>query len=220
MTTIFLAIDTATPACSVALSYGKELLQYYWVAPQQHSEKVLPRIKALMAEAALSLKQIDGLVFGRGPGSFTGVRLAASIIQGLAFGLDKPVIAISSLQALAQGTYRKAGFKRVMATLDARRDEIYWAIYQEQQGLMQAQSLEQVQKPAELSFEGNVTVVGNGLTSYRSLLEKHSHLALPQYPPLFPEARDMLTLAYPLWEKGEVITAQQAIPIYIRDQII
>lgn len=124
-----LAIETATDACSVGLLSGGERLFDHRVEPRQHSRLVLPMIDALLAEAGLPRSALDGVVFGRGPGSFTGVRVAASVTQGIALGLDIGVIGISTLATIAQGCHRDFGDERVGVALDARLDEVYWGAY-------------------------------------------------------------------------------------------
>nr|VFJ96912.1 MAG: tRNA threonylcarbamoyl adenosine modification protein YeaZ [Candidatus Kentron sp. H]VFJ97120.1 MAG: tRNA threonylcarbamoyl adenosine modification protein YeaZ [Candidatus Kentron sp. H]VFK02851.1 MAG: tRNA threonylcarbamoyl adenosine modification protein YeaZ [Candidatus Kentron sp. H] len=124
-----LAIDTATDACSVALHLDGEYWGRHELAPRQHAEILLPRIRELLSEAGLSLNHLDALAFGRGPGAFTGVRIATSVAQGLAFGADLPVVPISSLHALAQGAWRERGERNLLAALDARMGEVYWGAY-------------------------------------------------------------------------------------------
>nr|VFJ43097.1 MAG: tRNA threonylcarbamoyl adenosine modification protein YeaZ [Candidatus Kentron sp. FM] len=124
-----LAIDTATDACSVALHLDGDYREIHELAPRRHAEILLPRIRTLLSEAALSLRDLDALAFGRGPGAFTGVRIATGVIQGLAFGADLPVVPISSLHALAQGAWRERGEGNVLAAFDARMGEVYWGAY-------------------------------------------------------------------------------------------
>ncbi|NNJ83882.1 MAG: tRNA (adenosine(37)-N6)-threonylcarbamoyltransferase complex dimerization subunit type 1 TsaB, partial [Gammaproteobacteria bacterium] len=125
-----LAIDTATDACSVSLHMDGQYRDSHEIAPRKHAEILLPRIEALLSAAALSPRDLDALAFGRGPGAFTGVRIATGVIQGLAFGADLPVVPISSLHALAQGAWRERGEKNILAAFDARMGEVYWGAYQ------------------------------------------------------------------------------------------
>ncbi|VFM95033.1 MAG: tRNA threonylcarbamoyladenosine biosynthesis protein TsaB [Candidatus Kentron sp. G] len=123
------AIDTATDACSAALHLDGGCREIHELAPRRHAEILLPRIRTLLSEAALSLRDLDALAFGRGPGAFTGVRIATGVIQGLAFGADLPVVPVSSLHALAQGAWRERGEENILAAFDARMGEVYWGAY-------------------------------------------------------------------------------------------
>ncbi|MGD2112274.1 MAG: tRNA (adenosine(37)-N6)-threonylcarbamoyltransferase complex dimerization subunit type 1 TsaB, partial [Gammaproteobacteria bacterium] len=129
MTVRVLALETATAACSAALYIAGEVRERHALAPQRHAALILPMIDALLAEAQLPVARLDGIAFGRGPGSFTGVRIATSVVQGVAFAADLPVVAISTLAALAQGAMRETGTDRVLAALDARMSEVYWGVY-------------------------------------------------------------------------------------------
>ncbi len=122
-----LAIETATDTCSAALWIDGELCERFEVAPQRQSELILPMMDALLAEAGLRPAQLDALAFGRGPGSFTGVRIATGVAQGVAFAAGLPVVGVSTLAALAQGHLGATGCRRVLAAYDARMGEVYWA---------------------------------------------------------------------------------------------
>ena len=124
-----LAIDTSEDACSAALCVGDEILERFEIAPRRHTELILPMMDGLLAEAGLSLRGLDALAFARGPGSFTGIRIATSIVQGAALGAGLAVVPVSSLQALAQGARRLHGAGQVLSALDARMREVYWGAY-------------------------------------------------------------------------------------------
>src|SRR5579872_2888616 len=124
-----LALDTSGDACSVALRVGQSVIVQEKIASQQQSSCVLPMVQHILAEAGLALSQLDALAFGRGPGSFTGLRIAAGVIQGLAFAADLPVLPISTLAALAQGVYRQTQAQAVLSAIDARMQEVYWGVY-------------------------------------------------------------------------------------------
>ena len=121
-----LAIDTSTEACSAALLLGDEVRERFAIAPRRHSELILRMIDELFRETGLTLSSLAGLAFGRGPGSFTGVRIASGVIQGLALGADLGVAPISTLAALAQGALRRTGSRQVLSVIDARMSEVYW----------------------------------------------------------------------------------------------
>jgi tRNA threonylcarbamoyladenosine biosynthesis protein TsaB len=124
-----LALDTATEACSAAVWVDGTVLERYELAPRRHAALILPMIEAVLAEANLSPLQLDAIAFGRGPGAFTGVRIAVGIAQGIAFAADLPVIPISTLAALALGAAQETGYSRIAAALDARMGEVYWGVY-------------------------------------------------------------------------------------------
>ena len=138
MTVNLLAIETSTDACSVALRLGEETLVDHRVEPRRHAQLVLPMIDALLAEAGVARAALDGVAFGRGPGSFTGVRVAASVTQGIALGLDIGVVGVSTLACIAEGCRRELGDARVGVALDARLDEIYWGAFETVAGIMSA----------------------------------------------------------------------------------
>ena len=124
MTTL-LAIDTATEACSVALLHAGKMFSRYAVIPRLHAQQVLPMVRELLDESGIELKQIEAIAFGRGPGAFTGLRIAVGVVQGLAFALDKPVLPVSNLAAIARRAWRDQGADQVAVAIDARMDEVY-----------------------------------------------------------------------------------------------
>ncbi|CAM5224661.1 tRNA (adenosine(37)-N6)-threonylcarbamoyltransferase complex dimerization subunit type 1 TsaB [Alishewanella longhuensis] len=223
---IFLALDTSTEACSVALSYHGQLLTLDEVCPQQHSKRILPMVQQVLADAGVSLSQLNGIVFGRGPGSFTGVRIGVSVAQGLAFGVDVPVYGVSTLAAMAQAAAKLKDSKQVIAAIDARMAEVYLAAYAlDEQGLMQAISGEVAAKPAalpaaitDLAFNANVLAVGTGWQTYATELQA----ALPATIAadiLYPSAQFMLPFANSAWQNGHFVAAEQAEPVYVRDEV-
>jgi tRNA threonylcarbamoyladenosine biosynthesis protein TsaB len=122
-----LALDTATEACSAAIIVDSEISEKSLIAPRRHADLILSMIDELLSDSGVALSELDAIAFGRGPGAFTGIRIAAGIVQGLAYGADLPVIPISTLAALAQGTNENSDF--IISAIDARMSEIYTAIY-------------------------------------------------------------------------------------------
>ena len=218
MTTL-LALDTATEACSVALLHDGNVLTQYEVIPRLHAQKLLPMIKALLAEAGVALSALDAIAFGRGPGAFTGVRIAVGVVQGLAFGLDRPVLPVSNLAALAQRAWREQGARQVAAAIDARMDEVYWGCYREQAGEMKLVGEEAVMPPelARLPVDADGQWFGAG-TGW-GYAERIAVNLSGQDATVLPHAQDLLTLAGFAWARGEAVAADDAQPVYLRDKV-
>jgi tRNA threonylcarbamoyladenosine biosynthesis protein TsaB len=216
-----LAIDTATEACSAALYIDGNILEKYEVAPRQHAGLILPMVDALLAEAETELASLDGLAFGRGPGAFTGVRMATGIIQGLAFASDLPVVPISTLAAMAQGAADQSN--TILSAIDARMGEIYWAIFSVgEDGLVTPLSDEQVSKPDTLSIElkSECFGVGTGWGSYENKLSSYAGTKLKGFDAnRFPRASDILTLAINEFKQGNGVHAKDALPVYLRNKV-
>jgi tRNA threonylcarbamoyladenosine biosynthesis protein TsaB len=216
-----LALDTSTEACSVALQVGTDILTLDEVCPQQHSKRVLPMVQQLLSQAGISLTQLDGIVFGRGPGSFTGVRIGVGVTQGLAFGADIPVYGVSTLAAMAQAAQRLHSATQVVAAIDARMAEVYIGSFSLQNGLMQPGVAEIAIKPEDISgfgLNGEVYAVGTGWQTYAKAL-LHKQQAVIAADILYPSAQDMLTLALPALGAGQFIAAELAEPVYVRDDV-
>lgn len=216
-----LALDTSTEACSVALQVGTDILTLDEVCPQQHSKRILLMVQQLLSQADISLSQLDGIVFGRGPGSFTGVRIGVGVTQGLAFGADLPVYGVSTLAAMAQAALRLHGATQVIAAIDARMAEVYIGHFAQQNGLMQAIGEELAVKPATLSafnLNGNVYAVGTGWQTYGDELQAKQQ-AIIAADILYPSAQDMLTLALPALNASQFVAAERAEPVYVRDEV-
>ncbi|BEE13670.1 tRNA (adenosine(37)-N6)-threonylcarbamoyltransferase complex dimerization subunit type 1 TsaB [Aeromonas veronii] len=218
-----LAVDTATEACSAALLVGDKLFSRWEEAPRDHTRKILPMVQAVLEDAGISLSDLDAIAFGRGPGSFTGVRIGISVAQGLAFGAGVPLIGISTLAAMAQGAYRLDGAEQVLTAIDARMNEVYFGRYELIDGRMQLVGDEVVSEPAALvdvrgKLAGLVTCVGTGFETYGETL---SGLAdeLAESQVRFPAAEDMLPLARAAWLAGEAVPVEQAQPVYLRDKV-
>ena len=124
-----LALDTSTEACSAALLIDGEITSQYQLAPREHSRLILKIIDKLLSDAKVSVSSLDAIAFGRGPGSFMGLRIAAGVVQGIAFAHDIPVIPISTLKAIAQRAYEQTNIENVLVAIDARMDEVYWGAY-------------------------------------------------------------------------------------------
>lgn len=219
MTTL-LALDTATEACSVALLHEGRVLSHYEVIPRLHAQRLLPMIHELLAQAGVGLGALDAIAFGRGPGAFTGVRIAIGVVQGLAFALDRPVLPVSNLAVLAQRTLREHGALQVAAAIDARMDEVYWGCYQAQDGEMRLAGLEAVLAPEQASLPRGATgdwfAAGTGWGTYASRIAVQPHGVDGG---MLPHAEDLLRLATFAWARGEALPADQAQPVYLRDKV-
>ena len=223
MATSLLGMDSSNAACSCALWIDGDCQQRYEVAPRGHGLLLLPMVESLLAEAGIGLGALDALVLGRGPGSFTGLRIATSMVQGLAFAVDRPVVPVSSLAALAQGV----DAPRVLSAFDARMGEVYWGAYQrDDHGLMtligeeMVATAETVAVPAADHWVG----VGEGWQSYHDALSTRVTLHGAQLrvlqQPLYPQARHLLTLGAAGWLRGDTVAAEQAAPVYLRNKVV
>lgn len=218
MTTL-LALDTATEACSVALLHRGGVLSHYEVIPRLHAQRLLPMIQGLLDEAGIALSALDAIAFGRGPGAFTGVRIAIGVVQGLAFALERPVLPISNLSVLAQRAHREQGVSQVAAAIDARMDEVYWGCYRLEGGEMRLAGAEAVLPPEQVGLpratEGDWFGAGTGW-GYAARMPVS---VAAQDAGLLPHALDLLTLAGFAWQRGEGVPAEQAQPVYLRDKV-
>tara|TARA_B100002003_G_scaffold192832_1_gene182208 strand:+ start:1909 stop:2586 length:678 start_codon:yes stop_codon:yes gene_type:complete len=214
-----LTIDTATEACSVALQFNQTLYTRYEVCPQQHSQKILPMVDAVMKEAGAALSALDGLGFGRGPGSFTGVRIATGIIQGLALGSQLPVAGVSTLAAMAQQVINTRDVKDVAVAIDARMGEVYFGHYQNQQGIATLVGQEQVASPETVTEQIDVTsmaVAGTGWQAYPVLTALLNDQSVNVS---YPYARFMLPLAEQTLSTGQGMAVDAITPEYLRNTV-
>lgn len=216
-----LAIDTATEACSAALYIDGQIIEQYQLAPREHTKLILPMVESLLAEADIKLVDLNALAFGRGPGSFTGVRIATGVVQGLAFAADLPVIPISTLASIAQLTYEYHQCEKVLAGIDARMGEIYWGCFQLNENKLMTQiSEEQVSKADKLKLPGSDTdswcAAGSAWGSYAQVLQEQLGNRIVQtYGDYFPSAGTIAKLASV--EQG--VEASQAQPVYLRNDV-
>jgi tRNA threonylcarbamoyladenosine biosynthesis protein TsaB len=212
-----LAIETSTELCSVALLRGEELLADESHAPNQHAEQLAPMIRRLLARANMAVAGLDALAFGQGPGSFTGLRIACGIAQGLAFGAGRPVIPIPSLLALAE----QAGAARVVAALDARMGETYLAAYSRT-----GEDWEIVIAPALFSREalpplpgGEWVATGSGFDAFDWLRASYAGQVGAHVANDLPRAAAVARLAGRRLARGEIVAAEDAAPLYLRDKV-
>ena len=216
-----LAIDTATEACSAALHIDGVTTTKYEVAPRKHAELILTMIDELLAESSLSLRQLDALAFGRGPGAFTGVRIATGVIQGLSMSADCPVVPVSTLAALAQGAISES--KQIACAIDARMGEVYWGLYQaNEDDIMQIVGEESVCSPdaVDTPASDGWYGVGSGWETYANELQTRLAGSLSGFRPGdYPSAEAICTLAIDAYQRGEAVDAAEAQPVYLRDKV-
>ena len=221
-----LAIDTATDACSAAVLSGASLVSRDLRLGSAAAERILGLIDEVLTEAGVRLRSLDAVAFGRGPGGFTGVRLAASVAQGLAFGAGLGVIAISDLKAVALQAFDSlADLEAVLVCNDARMREVYWACYRVGSGkLPEAVTTERVGPPATVQLPAGIGTrirgVGTGFAAYPELgVQLGPQLSEGISSELRPRAREIARLALPELQSGRVLTPEQAVPTYLRDDV-
>ena len=227
-----LCIDSSTEACSVALlTKDTTTYQRFMFAPREHTQKILPTVDEVVKEAKLSLSDIDVIAYGQGPGSFTGVRIGISIAQGLAFGLEKKMVGVSTLQAMAQEAFVANQLdnklcESVYAAIDARMGEVYFAHYINVNGLMVLQDQEVVIKPEVLieklqnstvQIQANSLLVGTGWAAYPILLASYENCTVSEI--VYPNATYMLDSAKFLIDNSSAVEPENAIPVYLRDTV-
>jgi tRNA threonylcarbamoyladenosine biosynthesis protein TsaB len=213
-----LAIETSTELASAALLRGERLLQRESSGVQTHSQTVLPMVQSLLTEAGIALAECDAIAFGAGPGSFTGVRTACGIVQGLAFGAGLGVVPVITLQAMAQACREACGAADVLAVLDARMGEVYWAQYRYLDNAWQTVTQPTLSAPSTVQAAGSVTACGNGLAAYADAFSGQPFMRDAQ-PQLMPHAAQVARLARAVLAQGGALTAAEARPFYLRDKI-
>jgi tRNA threonylcarbamoyladenosine biosynthesis protein TsaB len=216
MSTI-LAIETSADLASAALLHHGVLISEESGGVVTHSQTILPMVQALLAEAGLTLRQCDAIAFGSGPGSFTGVRTACGIAQGLAFGADLPVLPIVTLLAMAQDCRARVGADDVLAVLDARMGEVYWAQYRFENG-WQTVTPPTLSVPQALAPIGDAVACGNGLQAYASAFDTAA-VKRCGLDDLVPHASHVARLGEQAWARGFALPAREAEPLYLRNKV-
>lgn len=218
-----LAIDTATEACSAALYIDGKIHQHYRLAPREHSHLILGMIDSLLAEAGLHPTQLDALAFGRGPGSFMGLRIAAGVTQGIAFAHSIPVVPVSTLTAIASVAAAQSGARRVLAAIDARMNEVYWGAYEiDADGHCQCLGEEHVLAPDRVPLPQGQGWLGAGTgwlsyeTALRARLDERVSTVMGE---CYPTAEAIAQLAVSSVEAEEYVSAAEVIPVYLRDNV-
>ena len=221
MTVKLLGIETATEACSAAVLIDGEVVERFEVSPRKHNELILPMCETVLADAGISLKQLDGIAFGCGPGAFTGIRIAASVTQGIALAHDLPVVSISTLANLAYQAEVGVG-ELVMPSIDARMDEIYWGLYKKTLDNVELVGKERVQLPGEVSIADNISCgLGTGWGVYKQILQQRIGCNAKNFiEDALPHAKVTVQLAKYKYLRQQMVDAMHALPVYLRNQVV
>jgi tRNA threonylcarbamoyladenosine biosynthesis protein TsaB len=214
-----LAIDTSASACSVALLSNDKMMAKHALIPLQQAQQILGMIDELLNDNNTDVNELSALAFGCGPGSFTGVRIAASVIQGLAYATQLPIISVSSLAAAAQDAYENLHWPKILVAMDARMQEVYYGAYQvNAQGLMELQGQEVVCAPDKIPLpeDNDWYAVGNGWQVYQSSLTYQPLALESEY---MPTAFGVCLLAKAKFLAQDWQPAEEAIPVYLRDDV-
>ena len=213
-----LAFDTSTIACSIGLSIDGKITLRHEIAPMKQAKIILPLLNQLLESENISINQLDAIAFGCGPGSFTGVRIAVSVAQGLAYAAQKPLISISSLAAMAQAAYQDLGWTKLITAVDARMNEVYWAPYEIQRdNLVVLAGKEQVSRPEEIIISDSTwSGIGNAWDVYQSKIPvKPTSIDIHR----LPTASAILLLAETKFKSDEFVSLSEALPVYLRDDV-
>ncbi len=219
MSTTLLAIDTATEACSAALWIDGSVTARHVHAPNRHSELLLPMIEEVLAAGGATVAELNAVAWGRGPGAFTGLRIGAAIAQGVAFGRGIPVVPVSTLQAMAQ----RHCAPQVVAAIDARMDQVYWACYRNEGGLMTVIGRERLTLPREVALpkSGDWLAVGSGWDRYgRQMGAAQAQGAVRHVPHCHPRATEIAHIAASIYAQGGAVPAERAQPSYLRHRVV
>ncbi len=216
-----LAIDTCAELCSVAVQVGNKIFSEAVDAPREHSQRLLPLVQKLVSEAGIKLSDLDGIVYGRGPGSFTGIRICTSMAQGLSLGQNLPVCGVSTLDSMAQQA-ANLGAEHIFCAIDARMSEVYWAQYIVNEGIVEAVSTETVSKPASVMLvdvaNAELAACGTGFDTYPELLNNVENSKIIEAAK-FPTAESMLILGQIAWNEGKFTSVDDLSPVYVRDEV-
>ena len=216
-----LALDTSTDACSVALLNNEQRVCRFEVVPRGHTKLLLPMVESVLEEAKLSVEKLDAIAFGRGPGSFAGIRIATGATQGLALAFDTPVVPLSTLETLAfQALQLCPGAGFILATLDARMDEVYWAVFKVENGTIFALTDEQVTAPSAVALPeeaSSCVAIGPGLNYIEQMSDSTQNAFTKVLSDEYPNAESMLNMALSALERGYQVSPEEALPVYVRE---
>jgi tRNA threonylcarbamoyladenosine biosynthesis protein TsaB len=230
MKSTLLAVDTSTDACSLALLKDGQIHSDHRHLPREHTQNILPMVEAMVNNHGIALSDLDGLIVGAGPGSFTGLRIAFGVVQGLAFAVDKPVAAVSTLSALAiraERLVKEAGLVNsgrqtqleILATVDARMNELYWAKYELTTEGLSALTDASVSSADSINTENLLCAIGTGLVYQNQLPVSDALNSALIYAEERPRAEDLIRFALEyskdvLWQRADEIE-----PLYVRNDV-
>lgn len=216
-----LALDTSSDACSAAVLTNDACFTEFELTPRAHTQLILPMVESVLKQAQLQLSEMDAIAFGRGPGAFTGVRIATGVAQGLALAARKPILPVSTLAALAQQAQQQVQARKILVALDARMGEVYWGVYGWVEGQLQLEGEEQVITPSaiELPVGNDWVAVGSGWSAYPELAERAASIVKTTYADWLPSAAFIAQLAQQDYLAGKALPPAQAQPIYLRNKI-
>jgi tRNA threonylcarbamoyladenosine biosynthesis protein TsaB len=217
-----LALDSATEACSAALLLDDTVSERFEIIGRGHADRLLPMADALLRDAGIAISAVDAIAFGRGPDSFTGLRIAAGIAQGLAAGARLPVVPVSNLAGVAAAHARNCCATQILACLDARMGEVYWAAYEMRDGVPVAITDERLSKPdaVALPHPGEWAGAGHGFGAYPGLAERLGMRPTSIDATLLPRASDIARLAAIELTAGRTVAAPRALPVYLRNDVV
>ena len=216
---VILAVETSTQACSCALAEGGEVDEIFEIIPRQHAGKLLPMIERLMQKHGLCYEDLDAIAYGQGPGSFTGLRIASGVTQGIALGAGLPAVPVSTLASqVLQLPYEQVS---VFSCLDARIDEVYWGMYFLSGGDVKLVGKEELCQPEMLPSIGEDTfvAVGSGLDYLNRMPPSLQEKIIEKYPGITPRASAVAELALKSFQLGLFQDAEEVNPVYLRDKV-
>ena len=217
-----LAVETSTDACSAALLIDEQVKQAFEIAPRKHTQLILNQIDSMLAEADIKINDIDAIAFARGPGAFTGLRIAAGLTQGIALACDIPAIAVSTLAAMAQQSFQRFQTEKMYVALDARMNQVYWGEYYINKGFVELQAEELVISPKDLAKrnEADNVGIGSGWQAYQTdLQERVQSKTTPDLQAIHPAAKQVAQLAAEQYKLGNILSAEQVQPVYLRNKV-
>ncbi len=217
-----LAIDAATEACSAALLIQETVTERFEVPGRGHAARLLPMVDELLRDAGLEARDLDAIAFGRGPGGFTGLRVAAGLAQGLASGNRLPILPVSNLAAVAAAAARSAGAARVLACMDARMGQVYWGAYECTGDAPVAMGPEHLASPEAVEPPGGVAWfgAGHGFSAHPELATRLGASLAGVDASILPRAADIARIAAVDLDAGKGLSAAQGLPVYLRDDVV
>jgi tRNA threonylcarbamoyladenosine biosynthesis protein TsaB len=215
-----LAIETSSDVGTVALLVAEAVEEQRIETPREQTERILPIVDDLLSASGLTLEDLDGIAFGQGPGSFTGLRIAAAVAQGLGLAADLPLLPVSSLATMAQGAWRTQGQSRSLVCIDARMGEVFWGAYEVRDDLAEPLGEERLSGPEAVGWTGTGAwgAIGSGFEVFAAELESVVAAARIVETALKPSATDLLPRAAADLRAGRIQSVDEATPVYLRDE--